>query len=485
MEVFDFYTVIYILAGTGFGLFFGAIPGLTSTAAVALLIPMTYGMNPSYGVGLLIGAFCGGTAGGAISATLLNIPGTPSSICTTLDAYPMVKKGKAGLALGTSMLASLFGGLFSALFLIFLSPYVAGLAIKFGPLEYLFLVLIGLILSVRIVKGSKIKATISLALGIVLSMVGSDPITGVSRMTFNNINLRGGIGLLPLMIGFFAIAQVLIDVEKNTLQEKNTNSQSQPVHRIVFPKFKKWIESWKVLLVSCFTGCFIGALPGTGGSMASISAYTLSQKVSKYSKDYGTGEIDGVIASESSNNAMTGGALISTLALGIPGDACTAVMLGGMRLFGVKTGPSLFVDNKSMICGIFITFIIANIAMFALQFAGMRLFVKVLSIPKYILIPLIVMFSSIGTYCVSHNFFDLFEMLTFGLLGYFLIKRGFGIIPCLMGFIMGGMAEKHLRTAITMYDSVADVFSRPIACGLAFIVILLIISFFVGRKKND
>lgn len=256
MGIIDFYTVIYILAGTGFGLFFGAIPGLTSTAAVALLIPITYGLEPNYGIGLLIGAFCGGTAGGAVSAALLNIPGTPSSICTTLDAHPMVKKGEAGLALGTAMLASLFGGLFSAIFLCFLSPFVAEIAVSFGPFEYLFLVLIGLILSVRIVQGSKIKASISLALGMILSMVGSDPITGVKRMTFNNMNLRGGIGLLPLMIGFFAIAQVLIDIEKNTFRETVINSQSENVNRIIFPKIKKWIESWRVLLVSCITGCW-------------------------------------------------------------------------------------------------------------------------------------------------------------------------------------------------------------------------------------
>lgn len=482
MEVFDFYTVIYILVGSGVGLLFGAIPGLTSTAAVALLIPMTYGLESNYGMGLLIGAFCGGTAGGAIPAALLNIPGTPSSICTTLDAHPMVKNGRAGLALGTAMLSSLIGGLFSAIVLIFFAPYIAELAVGFGPLEYLFLVLIGLVLSVRIVKGSKIKALISLALGMVFSLVGSDPITGVSRMTFDNMNLRGGIGLLPLMIGFFAISQVLVDVEQKSLKE---DSGEKAVYRITFPKIREWVRRWKVLIVSCCTGCFIGALPGTGGSIASISAYTMSQRVSKNSKEYGTGELDGVIASESSNNAMTGGALISTLALGIPGEACTAVMLGGMKLLGVKTGPSLFVENSNEAYAIFIMFIIANIAMFFLQYVGMRLFVKVLIVPKYILIPLIVVFSSIGTYCVSHNYFDLFEMLFFGLLGYFLIKYGFGIIPCLMGFIMGGMAETHLRTAVTMYDNFGDVFARPIACVLALIVVLLIVSFFTGRKQND
>lgn len=485
MELFDLYTVIYICVGTGFGLFFGAIPGLTSTAAVALLIPMTYGINPYYGMGLLIGAFCGGTAGGAISAALLNIPGTPSSICTTFDAHPMVKNGKAGLALGTAMMSSLIGGLFSAVFLIFLSPSIAEVALKFGPLEYLFLVMVGLALSVRIVKGSKVKAVISLAIGILLSLVGTDSITGVSRLTFGNINLRGGIGLMPLMVGFFAISQVLIDVEKSRSNAQNSMLEKPMFRTVQFPKIKDWICRWKVLCLSCFTGCLIGALPGAGGSMASISAYTLSQRVSKNAKEFGSGEIDGVIASESSNNAMTGGALITTLALGIPGDTCTAVMLGGMKLLGVKTGPSLFVDNQKMVISIFITFIIANITMFLLQFVGIRIFAKVLNIPKYVLTPLIVMFSSIGIYCVSHNYFDLLVMLIMGFIGYLLLKYGFGIIPCLMGFIMGGMAEKHLRTAITMYDSITDLFSRPIACGLALMVLIILLSFFVRRKEND
>lgn len=484
MGFYDLYSLVYIIAGTVFGLFFGAIPGLTSTAAVALLIPMTYGINQYYGIGLLIGAFCGGTAGGAISAALLNIPGTPSSICTTFDAHPMVKNGRAGLALGTAMMSSLIGGLFSALFLTFLSPFIAEVALEFGPLEYLFLVMVGLILSVRIVKGSKTKAAISLAIGVLLSLVGTDSITGVSRLTFGNLNLRGGIGLMPLMVGFFAISQVLIDVENNRIKTQNSVSEKQIIRSVQFPKIKDWLSRWKVLCLSCCTGCFIGALPGAGGSMASISAYTFSQRVSKNAKKYGSGEIDGVIASESSNNAMTGGALITTLALGIPGDTCTAVMLGGMKLLGVNAGPSLFVDNWQMVTSIFVIFIIANIAMFLLQFVGIRFFTKVLDIPKYMLIPLIVIFSSIGIYCVRHNYSDLYVMMVMGLLGYFLLKFGFGIIPCLMGFIMGGMAEKHLRTAVTMYDSITDIFSRPIACGLACMVLFILFSFFVRRQEN-
>lgn len=484
MEFYDFYSLIYIILGTVFGLFFGAIPGLTSTAAVALLIPMTYGINPYHGIGLLIGAFCGGTAGGAISAALLNIPGTPSSICTTFDAHPMVKNGRAGLALGTAMMSSLIGGLFSALFLIFLSPFIAEVALEFGPLEYLFLVMIGLFLSVRIVKESKTKAAISLAIGMLLSLVGTDSITGVSRLTFGNLNLRSGIGLVPLMVGFFAISQVLIDVEKSTAKTKTSMLEKQNISIVRFPKVKDWLSRWKVLCLSCFTGCFIGALPGAGGSMASISAYTFSQRVSKNADKYGSGEIDGVIASESSNNAMTGGALITTLALGIPGDTCTAVMLGGMKLLGVNTGPSLFVGNWKMVISLFMTFIIANIAMFLLQIVGMRFFTKVLDIPKYVMNSLIVIFSTIGIYCVRHNYSDLFVMLVMGLLGYFLLKFGFGIIPCLMGFIMGAMAEKHLRTAVTMYDSITDIFSRPIACGLACMVLFILFSFFVRRQEN-
>ena len=470
-----------IFLGTLFGIFFGAIPGLTSTAAVAILIPLTYGMDYISGISLLLGAFCGGTSGGAISAALLNIPGTPSSICTTFDAYPMVQKGKAGLALGTSLISSLIGGVFSATVLIFMAPFVANIAMKFGPFEYLFLVLTGLALVIRIFNGSKLKGFISLAFGILLSTVGSDPITGVGRLTFGSINLRSGIGLLPLMMGFFAISQALFEAEN--IYGSKVREYRYRAEKIVFPKLRDLIKRKKIIFSSCIVGTLVGILPGAGGSIASISAYSLAKYISKTPEEFGKGTIDGVIASETSNNAMTGGALIPTLALGIPGDACTAVMLGGMRLLGLRTGPALFTDNLDIVYGIFFAFFCANIMMFILQYFGIRLFIRILSIPKYVVVPITILFSSIGTYCVSHNYFDLYIMLFFGVVGYFLLKFKFGTVPCLMGFIMGGMAEKQLRTALVMYSSPADIVTRPIA--LVFIVILIIImgSFF-KRKEN-
>lgn len=478
-------TIFYIFIGTIFGIFFGAMPGLTSTAAVAMLIPLTYRLDDITGIGLLLGAFCGGTAGGAIPAALLNIPGTPSSICTTFDAFPMVKKGKAGRALGISMVSSFIGGLISAILLICVAPFVAELAINFGPFEYTIMLSIGMILAVRVFNGDKIKAFLSMLLGVLFSMIGADPITGVSRLSFNNINLRGGIHLLPLMVGFFAISQTLISLsEINEESQKHITNQQELSIKI--PSIRELLSKCKLFLSSSAIGSLIGVLPGAGGSIASITSYSFAKNISKEGKNFGKGVEDGIIASETSNNAMTGGALIPTLALGIPGDACTAVMLGGMRLLGINTGPDLFSNNLEMVYGIFTSFVIANIIMFSVQLIGNKFFIKILIIPQYILFPIVCVFSVIGVYCVGHNFFDLYVMIFFGILGYFLSKYGFGIVSCLMGFILGGLFEQQLRRTFTLYDSIFDVFSRPIACVLLVFLFIILLSFFKrGKIEND
>lgn len=474
-------TLFFILIGTVCGIVFGAMPGLTSTAAVALLIPLTYSMNAIDGMGMILGAFCGGTAGGAIPATLLNIPGTPSSICTTFDGYPMVKNGKAGLALGTSLICSFLGGIFSFGILVILAPFVAEISMKFGPLEYFLIVVIGMLLSVRMMDGLKLKAMVSLLMGILFSFIGSDPITGMRRLTFGSLYLSGGIKLLPIMIGLFAISQVLIDISDIGEQKAECVICND---RIIIPRLKELFSSWRIIITSSIIGCIVGILPGTGGSMASMSAYTVAKQISPKSKEFGNGCIDGIIASEVSNNAMTGGALIPTLALGIPGEACTSVMLGGMALLGIRPGPSLFINNTDIIYSIFIAFLAANVIMFITQFWGMRVFIKLLSVPKYLMVPMIFVLSTVGTYCAGHDVKDLYVMLFFGFLGYGLKKFEFGIVPLVMGVILGALAEKYLRTAIIMYDSVRDVFNRPIVCILIIVIVFILLSFIRRRKKE-
>lgn len=477
-------TMLAIIAGTLTGIVFGALPGLTSTVAVALLIPISYGMDPIAGVALLLSAFVGGTSGGSIPAILLNIPGTPSSICTTMDGYPMAKKGNAGLALGTSLLCSILGGQFSFLALLLFTPILAELTLQFGPLENLGLVTIGLLFSVFIVQGSKIKGFLSLFLGLALSCIGLDTITGSSRWTFHSINLIGGLNLLPVVVGLLALPQIITEVLGYITTQTQKETKTIGYSRVTFPSLSKMLSEWKTILLSSVIGCFVGILPGIGGSVASMTSYMAAKKISKRPETFGQGNIEGIIAAETSNNAMCGGALIPVLTLAIPGESCTAVLLGGLMLHGIRLGPSLFHEHIDLLYGIIFAFFIANTVMFLVQSCGIRLFVKILKIPKEFLLPPILVLCVIGTYSISTNLFDVWMLLAFGTIGVLLKKYNYSAIALVMGFILGSMFEKNLRTAMILYTNVTDLFTRPIACVLFAVVIGIVVSMIFDNKKK-
>lgn len=474
-----------IIVGCIFGIFFGAMPGLTSTAAVTLLLPFVYNMNPIDGMGLLLGAFCGGISGGSIPAALLNIPGTPSSLCTTFDAYPLTKKGKAGKALGVALFASFWGGIIGSMLLFIIAFPIASLAIEFGPIEYTLLILIGLILIVRMEDRNCLKSAFILCLGMFCSLVGTDNVTGVQRLTFGIMELSSGINILPFLIGVFAISQVLYDLNRHNQTNNIESFDIHSVSYIKFPSLKQIKSNIGLLSISGIIGFLIGMLPGIGGSMASIMAYFTAKRISRNREEFGKGSIEGIMSSEASNNAMTGGALLTTLTLSVPGEACTAVIMGGLTLLGIRTGTSLFELHLDLLYGICFTFVIANFCMFILQRIGMNLFLKLLLLPKNIINPSIMVFSTLGVYCSTYNVFDVYLMVFFGVLGYLLKSNNFNIVPMVMGFILCPLLEKYIRLSISLYDSPLDYISRPLPFIFLSIISILTFSFKYKRNQHD
>lgn len=479
---FQVQSIGYTALGTLLGIIFGALPGLTSTMAVALLIPITFGLPPVAGMGMLVGAFCGGTAGGAVAATLLRIPGTPAAICTTFDAYPLAQRGKAGLALGISIVSSFIGGIFSLAVLVLVAPQLAKFALKFGPTEYFALAILGLTVIASISSKSIIKGIIAGLVGVFISFIGLDPVTGITRYTFRNPNFLSGLNLLPVLIGLFAVSQALSDSAKtneSTTEVLNTNFSGQ------FPKIKLFLERWKIILSSSVIGTLVGILPGAGCSIASFIAYDNAKRLSKNPEEFGHGSIDGVMASETSNNSVTGGSLVPMLTLGIPGDSTTAVMLGGLLIHGLRPGPLLFKNNPGTVYGIFTMLFLANIFMLIFQKFGIKLFIKILKVPRYLLTPLILVMCTIGAYGVSGNVFDVKVMLVFGIIGFIFEKLNFGVAPVVLGFILGSMAEINFRRAFTMYDGDLSVLvTRPITVVLLFISFILILLPIIKNVRN-
>lgn len=467
---FQFKVILAIASGTILGIIMGALPGLTAAMGIAILLPLTYGMPPVMGFGMLLGTYCGAISGGSISATLLNIPGTPSAVATTFDAYPMAQKGEAGKALGTAVAASFIGGTLSAFALSFFAPPIARFALKFGAAEYFSLAVLGLTIIASVSPGSLLKGLIAGLLGVFISLVGTDPTTGYPRFTYGQPSLLSGVSFLPALIGLFAVSQALKDAEKiffSTGEMRFKNIKG------VFPRISEVIERWRLVLSSAVIGAIVGAIPGAGGSVASFLAYDQAKRMSKTPEKFGTGHIEGVIASETSNNAMTGGALIPMMTLGVPGEAACAVLMGGLLIQGLRPGPMLFREQPKIAYGIFLALFAANIFMLIFQFYGIRFFAKVLQVPMEYLTPLVLVFCVIGAYGIGGNIFDVYLLIGFGILGYFLSKYGFGTGPVVLGMILGTVAESNFRRGMMMFKGDWTIFfTRPISLGLLICAII-------------
>ena len=476
------YTLFLVVAGTFLGLVFGSLPGLTSTMGVAILIPLTFTLEPVDAMRMMLGTYIGGMAGGAVSATLLNIPGAPSAIVTCLDGHPMVQQGRGAEALGWAAFSSGWGSLVSWVLLVTISPLLARLCTSFGSPEYAALAFFGLTIIAAISGKSILKGVIAGIFGITLSFVGVDPIWGELRFTFGSIDLMGGISTIPAMIGLFSIPQIL----RSCTARDNARVDSKDLKLSKFvPSFREmWRQKWAILRASVI-GVGIGIIPATGGNIGSFIAYDQAKRFSKHPETFGKGNYEGIIASEAANNGVCGGALVPMLTLGIPGDSVTAVLLGGLMIHGLRPGPALFSDTPDIVVGIFTTILVATIAMVLIQMVGIKLFVRILNIPVHYLSGILVVLSLVGSFALRSNFFDVLLTLGIGLFGYFFVKAGFPSAPVVLGLVLGSMFEGEIRRALRLSSGNPSIFfTRPISCVILLMGVGVIVSQVIKTYKE-
>lgn len=473
-------TFLVMFLGTVVGIIFGSIPGLTSTMAVALCLPLTFGMTPLNGISLLIALYVGGTSGGLISAILLKIPGTPSSVATLFDGGPMAERGEASKALGVGILYSFIGTVLSIIALIFIAPSLAKIALKFGPYEYFAICLFALTMIVGMVGDNVLKGLASALIGVTFSLAGIASIGGAFRFTFGFVEMENGFELLPVLIGLFAVAEIFSIASAGTKRDKMEIAEYKMKGFGV--SLKEFKEQFGNMMRSALIGIGIGILPGIGGATSNIVAYSAAKQQSKHPEQFGTGCIDGIVASETSNNASIGGALIPLLTLGIPGDTVTAMILGGLTLHGIQPGPLLFKNSGVLVYGIFAAFLVSTIMMLIVEYGGLRVFVKILSVPKHILLPVIMVFCVIGTYGVNHRVFDIWTALFFGVLGFFLVRHKFPQAPIILGFVLTPIVEENLIRGMQYSNNNFLVFfSSPIA--LVFMLLTVAVLVFTVIKE--
>jgi putative tricarboxylic transport membrane protein len=477
--------LIYVFLGVTAGIFIGCLPGLTTTMGVALMLPLTFGMDAIHSILLLIGVYVGAVYGGSISAILLNTPGTPASAATAIDGYAMASKGESGRALGISTVSSFLGGIISCIFLILVSPYLAKFALKFSAPEFFMLAIFGLCIISSISGRSMLLGLLTGALGMLIATIGIDDISGVARFTFGNINLFSGVNFIPVMIGLFAMSQAFNGVEEIHKKSVATKKVTQ-----VLPNKSDWKLIFKNSAVFGSLGTFIGSIPGVGADIASFIAYGQSKSISKEPEKYGTGVTEAIVAPESANNGVTGGALIPMLTLGIPGDAVAAILIGALTVQGLQPGPLLFQNNSTIVYAIFCGLLIANIFMLFIGLSSVRLFTKVLTVPKAILVPIIFLLCFVGSYALSNNFVDVIVMFVFGVFGYFLKKVNVSPSPIILGLILGPMAESNFRRALLMSRGEYDTFfSTGISLFFFFLIVLSlffpILKKYISNKKSS
>ncbi|MFK8080753.1 MAG: tripartite tricarboxylate transporter permease [Granulosicoccus sp.] len=466
LVLFSAQGIAVLVLGTMLGIVMGALPGIGSTVAVAMILPFTLTMEQAPAILLLIAVYAGSVYGGSVSAILINTPGTPQSAATCLDGYPMAQRGEAGIALGWSTVASVCGGLASALLLIFAAPQLAAFALNFGPIETFALILLGLTCIVSVSEGSLIKGLLAGMLGLFLSTVGGDPITGEARFTFGYFPLISGFNLLAVVIGVFALSEVLTRVS----QKVDTAKALVQFSGIILPGFAQWKGRLGNLVKSVAIGCGIGVLPGTGAATAAFISYAEARRSSPNAEGFGKGEPDGLVASEAANNAVTGGALIPTMALGIPGDAVTAVMLATLTLHGVSPGVRLMTDNPVLIAAIFTGFLIINILLLPLGMLVSKVAAPLLQMRESFMLAAISILCVVGVYFVRGNPFDLLIMVCAGVVGFLLRRRGFPMPPLVIGMVLGPTLEISLRQGLIITDGSFSAFftGHPIALFLLF-----------------
>ena len=472
--VFTPINLLMAFVAVTFGLIMGAVPGLTATMAVALSLPLTFMMGIDTAFTFLMAVYVAGITGGKISAILLRIPGTPSSVATTFDGYPMARNGEPERALGIALGSSAFGTIVGILCLLFIAPPLARFALAFGPFEYTMVGVFALTIVSLSRQESLTKAFIATVIGMMAGMVGLSQVDSVPRFTFGRGYLLAGFEILPVLLGLYAVTQILLDAEKSSIKVVLKTKLKG--------LFRHIGELWghkKNAIRSALMGVGIGIIPGIGGALSNIMAYLQAKKASAYPEKFGTGIPDGIIASETANNASIGGALIPLLTLGIPGDGVSAMLLGAFMIHGLQPGPLLFRNNPGLVYGMLLAMVVAVIFIIIQMVVGVRLFAKVLGVPKYFLLPVVFTFCVLGALTISGRLTDVGIMLAFGLLGFFLYKNNYPLIGALLGYILGPIIEYNLRRALMLSrGSFMPYITRPISATLVGMTLLVLLIYF-------
>lgn len=470
--------------GVLFGLIVGMIPGMTISTGIIVLLPLTFVLPADISIALLLGLYVGGMTGGSFSAVLLNIPGTPSASATAMDGFPMASKGQAGRALGIAITASFVGGLFSFFCLYLIAPLLAEVALEFRTPDMFSLLFFGMTIICSFAAKSLVKGLLSGAIGLVIVTVGQDPVMGTARFTFGDVNMMAGIHFLTAMIGLFAVPQLVENLIE--MRDEKKAKPSQAKLGTVLPNLADLKRMRVPVSIGAVTGSFLGILPGAGGPIAAFISYDYSRKASKTPEEFGKGAVEGVAAPESANNAVTGGALIPMMTLGIPGDPVTAILIGALTIHGLAPGPLLFMERGDFAYGIIFSFFWANIFNFIIALLGLRILVKVLSTPKALLMPAIAVLCVVGSYALRNSFFDVYVMLFFGFLGLAMKWLNVPVVPLLLALVLGRQMEEHLRVALTSSKGDATVFfTSPISLTfLCLSVASVAWSFYSERKKK-
>ncbi|MDP4795757.1 MAG: tripartite tricarboxylate transporter permease [Rhodospirillales bacterium] len=459
--VFHLKNIILMSVGVAAGLVTGAIPGFTITMAVVLTLPFTFGMSAVEGISTMIGVFVGGLSGGLMAGVLTGIPGTPSSVATTFDGYPMTRAGKPGLALGLGVWSSIFGGMISAVFLMLLAPSLAQIGLEFGPWDYFALVLFALTITASLAGENMVKGILAGGVGLLITAIGEDEISGVARFTFGFEPLEQGFDFLPVLVGLFAFSQLLSDLRDKERAKQPMLASATRIAIEHVQSIKLIFHHWKTLIRSSLIGIFVGILPGAGGTIANILAYDQTKKASKHPEKFGTGVPEGIIAPESSNNAVEGGALITMMALGIPGDIVTAVMLGALMIHNIAPSPTFISTEPVLAYSIMVSFALSLFIMLGLQAICLRIFVTVTKVPMYRLATVILAYCAIGIFALNNIVFDLWGLLLFGVLGYAMRRYKFPLAPMILGVVLGDNAEINLIRALATDDNLMIFIMRP------------------------
>ena len=478
-EIFTIPNLLMMNIGMVAGTIIGAMPGLNVIFAIAILLPLTFGMDSLAGMYLMLASYCGATYGGSITAILINTPGTPNAAATTFDGYPMAQNGRAGDALKTALVGSTIGGILSCLALIFFAPMIARIAYHIASPEYFALCLFGVCCVIGISEKDIFKGIIMAFLGMSLSTVGISMLDGTSRFTFGSHNLLAGFREATVMLGIFAVSEVLVklrNVTKDDVTSINAKFNKSTL------KVLDILKHWKVIITSSIIGIVIGAIPGTGGAISAMFSYDTARRMSKHPERFGQGELEGVLAPETGNNAVTGATLIPLLTLGIPGDAAVAVLLGALTMQGITPGFSLFTDGSTWVWAIMLGLVLINIFMFLQGQLFIRAFVNVTKVPMLVLLPCIVIATVMGSYAIANTTFDVFVMVVFGLLGYALRRLGFPLPPFVIGLVLGEIAEVNLRRSM-MIGGPTIFLTRPISLVIIIISVLMLCMPFINKLR--